>query len=529
MFAADANDSQRQDAVLQEAHALLIGLMEKKMSAVDVNATGVLDAIEQRANTQRDLTRGTSRTAALWLQYIEMVNILRTFIKAKRTANWELHLQAVSEMLPYLAASGHNLYVKCARLYLQSMSNLRDDHPAVYRDFVSGFHVVRRSDRFWAGLSTDLVIEQVLMRSLKTSGGLTRGRGFTEQQRLIWLLSMPACADTNRAMQELTGVKSNSGEQNKDMTKARQKRDAKDTLAILTTFADRDPFSADPNLRNIMTGVNADNAVNVDSARAIGEKILSSMSGKSAADYTFKRSAQAVTLASKSTSIRIESDTVQIDPQLLFQRLIIACNRSDDLEGLFRYELCSYPVALFDSPLTLRQPQKPVLADALWKKLSSNATSGPAGDVQHVLDGGALLHRIPWPRGSATYQDICGLYCSYVTRKYGNAIVVFDGYDELSTKNMTHQRRASGKAGATVTFTEDMIVTLKKDNFLANSKNKQRFFNMLSRFLQENNCPTYHAEGDADVLIVKTAVESARERNTVLAGDDTDLLVLLCF
>lgn len=118
------------------------------------------------------------------------------------------------------------------------MSNLRDDHPAVYRDFVSGFHVVRRSDRFWAGLSTDLVIEQVLMRSLKTSGGLTRGRGFTEQQRLIWLLSMPACADTNRAMQELTGVKSNSGEQNKDMTKARQKRDAKDTLAILTTFAE---------------------------------------------------------------------------------------------------------------------------------------------------------------------------------------------------------------------------------------------------------------------------------------------------
>ena len=41
------------------------------------------------------------------------------------------------------------------------MSSLCDDHPAVYRDFVSGFHVVRRSDRLWAGLSTDLVIEQV--------------------------------------------------------------------------------------------------------------------------------------------------------------------------------------------------------------------------------------------------------------------------------------------------------------------------------------------------------------------------------
>ena len=123
---------------------------------------------------------------------------------------------------------------------------------------------------------------------------------------------MPACAETNRAMQELTGVKSNSSEQNKDMSKARQKWAAKDTLVILTTIADRDPFSPDSNLRNIMMGVNADNAVNVDSARAIGRKILSSMTGKSATDYTFKRSSQAVTLAAKSSE-RIESDTVQVD------------------------------------------------------------------------------------------------------------------------------------------------------------------------------------------------------------------------
>ena len=38
--------------------------------------------------------------------------------------------------------------------------------------------------------------------------------------------------------------------------------------------------------------------------------------------------------------------------------------------------------------------------------------SGPAGDVQHVLDGGDLLHWNPWPWEYATYQDICGLYSS---------------------------------------------------------------------------------------------------------------------
>ena len=110
--------------------------MEKKMSVEGVSATGVLDVIQQRGNTQRDNTRGTSRTAALWLQYMEMVNILPTSIKVERTANRELHLQAVSEMLPYIAASGHNLYFKCAQLYLQSMTKDQLSTETLYPTFM---------------------------------------------------------------------------------------------------------------------------------------------------------------------------------------------------------------------------------------------------------------------------------------------------------------------------------------------------------------------------------------------------------
>ena len=93
--------------------------------------------------------------------------------------------------------------------------------------------MVRRRDHLWAGLSVDLIIEQVLMRSMKTSGGLTKGQGMTEQQRVTWLLAITACAEVNNAMQELTGVNYNTGEQNKDMTDARQARDLKDTHAVL--------------------------------------------------------------------------------------------------------------------------------------------------------------------------------------------------------------------------------------------------------------------------------------------------------
>ena len=516
----------RQNPDLQEARALYDELINKKKSAEEISAADVLDRIKGHLQQQRDFMKD-DRTASLWLQYMDMVDILRMFIKAERTGNWRLHLQALSEMLPYLAASGHNLYAKSARLYLQSMNSLESEHPDVYRKFEAGFHVVRRSNRMWAGLSTDLVIEQVLMRSVKTSGGLTRGRGMTERQRLTWLLSMPACAEMNRVMLDLTGVSYSTGEQNKDMTKSRQARDMKDTRSLLFSLAERNPFTPHQDLMNIMNGVHADSSVNVENAKEIGQTILESMTGKSAVEFKFKRSNQVITLSTKS-SVKIDGEKIQVDPQLLFQRLIIASKSLDDMEAMFQHELCSYPTALFDSSLMLLQPQKPVLADAIWAKLPSDP-AGPTGEVQYVLDGGALLHRIPWPRGFPTYRDICDLYCNYVTRKYGAAIVVFDGYTSSSTKDMTQQRRAGGKTGTTVTFSDDMKVTMKKDHFLSNSSNKQSFINMLSSYLQKRNCQTRHSQADADLLIVQTSVESARRINTVLVGDDTDLLILLCY
>ena len=109
-------------------------------------------------------------------------------------------------MLPYFVASGHRLYAKSAYVYLQMMTALPETHPDVQKKFEEGFHVVRRSNRYWAGMSTDRIIEHVLMRSVKTHGGLTRGKGFTETQLLVWVLLMPACANINSAMQSFTGV-----------------------------------------------------------------------------------------------------------------------------------------------------------------------------------------------------------------------------------------------------------------------------------------------------------------------------------
>ena len=173
---------------LCELRDLYDSLMKGECSTEDILSAPVLDSVRDIMNVARQSMKDL-RTAQLWLQYMDMIDILRTFLRSERTGDWRLHVHALHDMLPYLAAAGHNLYTKSIYVYLQQLAQLSIQHPEVHHQFQNGFHVVRRSDRYWAGLSTDLLIEQVVMRSAKTTGGLTRGHGMSESQRITWLLS----------------------------------------------------------------------------------------------------------------------------------------------------------------------------------------------------------------------------------------------------------------------------------------------------------------------------------------------------
>ena len=66
-------------------------------------------------------------------------------------------------------------------MYLQLMLELPAGHHWLYEQFTEhDYHTVRQIDRYWAGLWTDLIIEQVTIRSIKSRVGLTRGRGIME-------------------------------------------------------------------------------------------------------------------------------------------------------------------------------------------------------------------------------------------------------------------------------------------------------------------------------------------------------------
>ncbi len=278
------------------------------------------------------------------------------------------------------------------------------------------------------------------MRSMKTTGGLTRGRGMTETQRSMWLLFMPVCAEINAAMQELSGVSYETSEQHKESFKSRVQRDILDTKEILGVLAMRNPFGPDKSLRNIMNGVTAEGRVNADRAKEIGAEIVQSMVGSCVDTFSFKRNMQIVPMNCR-TSANIGGETIQIDSELLFQRLIATNPNPDDLPVLFQYKLCSYPPSLFDKNALPREATKSLLSNELWNIAEKVNKSKPLDSCSFVLDGGALLHRLPWTKGK-TYGEICQVYVDHLETRYGKKVsIVFDGYETPSTKDVAHMRR----------------------------------------------------------------------------------------
>jgi hypothetical protein len=142
-----------------------------------------------------------------------------------------------------------------------------------------------------------------------------------------------------------------------------------------------------------------------------------------------------------------------------------------------------------------------------------------------VIDGGGILHRINWVKNE-TYEEIFQRYASYLENRYGLAKIIFDSYGKASTKDMAHLKR-SRTSGREVFFTPSIKLTTTKEEFLFCIENKSRFIKELARYLTTKGFETTQTEGDADLLIVKTAILSSKTSKTILIGEDTDLLCLL--
>jgi len=204
----------------------------------DIDQSVILDAVDKAyvqricAEFKKQLTlmEQKSPTAKLWIQYFRMVTLMKQFIEADRSGNWTLHLNTILKMIPFFYASGHFLYAKSAHLYLQDMECLEEKMSAheFHKFTACGYFTIRRSDKFWCGIMTDMTIEQTLMRSFKVKGGLIQGGRMNDVSQRKWTTGATYMQDVCQEVEEFAGIITGTSEQHVDSRQSRVARDNSD-------------------------------------------------------------------------------------------------------------------------------------------------------------------------------------------------------------------------------------------------------------------------------------------------------------
>lgn len=101
-----------------------------------------------------DESHENSPMLMVFRQYMGMVLEMLMFIRAVRTANWELHLEALEIFTKYFFAHDHLNYARIIPLYLAKMKALSNTDSEIYAEFKDGKWLVNKNPcvRFYTRL-----------------------------------------------------------------------------------------------------------------------------------------------------------------------------------------------------------------------------------------------------------------------------------------------------------------------------------------------------------------------------------------
>ena len=204
----------------------------------DINAK-LMEAVEHRCLVDKmakfDATQDKNPLFNVTRQCMRMVMEMLQFIRAVRTGDWVLHLQALQVFTKYFFAHDHLNYAHMMPLYLAEMSSLPTTDPNVRAKFLSGNWVVNKNSTIpFCALGAEHGLEHV-NRSMKVSGGLV---GFTLNQaaRTKFFLIAPEMANLAGQAKDMAGVASKIQTRHHNHTAAVVSREDKNIKALMETI-----------------------------------------------------------------------------------------------------------------------------------------------------------------------------------------------------------------------------------------------------------------------------------------------------
>ena len=445
--------------------------------------------------------RKASYMFAFWDEYLEMVSLMHSFIRAERSGDWSLHLNATAGMMPYFCAMDRMNYSRWLPIYLADMNSLPEMHPVVFEEFMNGNHAVSRSKQAFAQVWTDMALEQSVNLDSKRKGGIigiSRKPGALER----WFLTSHERTAITTALKQMCDLDdSESQTLHKDCSSGRIKRDEEDVIKLMDPFTSE--FMANPfvfevqsdtddkpiDLSNFATGVLAPQKVTdrLITAKKIGQdhidvfikERLETREKRFWDPFKQLKIATFASLSKTSTARTAEEKAVSISADRdLFGRLIIAAkSRAIDLKEVFSYELSSVPFALSHKDGSLRKSEKSVLMSILEERVHVYPQLPSEGDVPTavMIDGMAFIQKLR-SGGAVNFGDLCMWYYRQLVNAFRRCTridVVFDTYRDISIKSGERERRGASSHSLEVTIHSPATpVPRQWQKYISSAKNK---------------------------------------------------------
>lgn len=493
------------------------------MNIDEINSNEAFKSLNELIENHLQKIEKRGKTAKLWIQYFRMVTLLKQFLAAERMGDWKAHLECVELTIPFFHAAGHFNYAKSTRLYLQRMRSLKEKmDPEEFKKFTDGgYFTSRRTNIFWSGIFSDQTIEQTLMRALSVEGGPFK-RGCSESVVFKFIKGIIYTKDIIEGLERFCDLEFNKSHQHVDSRDARITRDMEDVQKLQQFLREHNPFDDNDNLRNIVTGLIGTEEINCHEALSIGIQAMKAINGKYFNEIKLSKKDKVISLHGVNSKLKIGDTTVAVDPLLLFQRICVIKKSDVELELCLKFELAPYPLSLFDD-VGLRKTTKASLY-SLFQPADANLDKN---DSHYFIDGGMLLYRVKWP-SDCTFQRVFQEYISYLKRNFGqNITVIFDSYNEQSTKVTERNRRSQKFCCKVYQFTPLMPVSVSQDKFFSNYQNKSKFIQLLMVELEKQSIHCHQSKGEADGLVVELAIQDTSVLQKIIVAEDVDILVIL--
>ncbi|GFR88223.1 hypothetical protein ElyMa_006095400 [Elysia marginata] len=94
------------------------------------------------------LQKGKSPQFLFWTTCLDLQLLVFAFVRAIRTANFELYVSALNKLVPWFFTFNHTHYARWISVHLRDMMILSEKHPDVYQQFKLGKFVVAKSIKF---------------------------------------------------------------------------------------------------------------------------------------------------------------------------------------------------------------------------------------------------------------------------------------------------------------------------------------------------------------------------------------------